>query len=98
MARHVCGTLPYAYRAVRYMFRAIPLYSKQKGAYKPIRLRVIRKTEEAKTKGVERLREKKRMKSHRKEPGEASISDQYRFPHTCPVLPTITLNRAENVC
>jgi hypothetical protein len=54
------------------MFRAIPLYSKQKGAYKPIRLRVIRKTEEAKTKGVERLREKKRMKSHRKEPGEAS--------------------------
>jgi hypothetical protein len=30
--------------------------------------------------------------------GPATISDQYRSPQICPDLPSITLNRAANVC
>jgi hypothetical protein len=51
------------------------LYYKLKEAYKPIRFCGIRKTEEAEMKGIERLKEMNRMKSHGKPPSEAQLAN-----------------------
>jgi hypothetical protein len=57
------------------------LYYKVKEAYKP-----IRKTEEAEMKGIERLKEMNRVKSHGKPPGEARLTDnRYAITATSPL-------------
>jgi hypothetical protein len=53
----------------------VTLYYKVKDEYKPVRICAIGKTEKAEAKGIERLKEMNRMKSHGKPPSEAQLAN-----------------------